>query len=118
MVRKIVDCDITLDSARLKPDQATAIFRILQEAMTNVLRHAEATTLNIELKDENEEIILRISDNGRGIAEEEKSGKCALGLLGMRERAHLLGGSIDITGAEGRGTRVTVEISVSHKTSN
>ena len=114
----IVTCDSNLDSARLNPEQSTAIFRILQEAMTNILRHAQATTVDIRLKDEDEEVTLRICDNGRGITDEEKSGKHSLGLLGMRERAHLIGGTIDICAAEGRGTMVTVRIPNSHVKQN
>ncbi|HEY0764328.1 MAG TPA: MHYT domain-containing protein [Pyrinomonadaceae bacterium] len=110
----IVTCDSNFDSARINPQQSTAIFRILQEAMTNILRHAQATIVTIQLKDENEDVFLKIRDNGRGITDEEKSGKRTLGLLGMRERTHLIGGTIDITASEGRGTVVTVRIPYSH----
>ena len=62
------------------------------------------------MKQEDVEFILTISDNGRGITGDEKSGRRTLGLLGMRERAHLVGRKIEITGSEGKGTMVTVRI--------
>jgi PAS domain S-box-containing protein len=92
----------------LTEDQSTAFFRIFQEALTNILRHANATKVDITLKQESDELILKIADNGRGITEEEKLGQRSLGLLGMRERAHLTGARIDISGLPGRGTTLIV----------
>lgn len=108
-----VQCDCTLENVDLSQEQSTAAFRILQEALTNILRHAQATTVNIQMKKEDGEFILMIRDNGRGITDEEKSGQRTLGLLGMRERAHLIGGKIDINGLAGKGTVVTVRIPIS-----
>ena len=68
------------------------------------------STSSIGLKEEDGELVVTISDNGRGITEKEKSGSQSLGLLGMRERAHLIGGKIDISGAEEHGTTVTLRI--------
>jgi signal transduction histidine kinase len=65
------------------------------------------------MKKEDGEFILTIRDNGRGIRDEEKSGQRTLGLLGMRERAHLIGGKIEITGSDGKGTVVIVRIPIS-----
>jgi signal transduction histidine kinase len=110
-----VECDCTLENVHLSREQSTAVFRIFQEASTNILRHAQATRVNIQLQDEDGEFILTISDNGRGITDEEKSGQHTLGLLGMRERAHLIGGKIDITGIDGKGTVVTVRIPIADK---
>ena len=62
------------------------------------------------MKQEDFEFILTISDNGRGITDDEKSGQVTLGLLGMRERAHLIGGTININGSDGEGTVITVRI--------
>jgi PAS domain S-box-containing protein len=107
-----VRCDCTLEND-LSQEQSTAAFRILQEALTNILRHAQATTVNIQMKKEDSEFILTIRDNGRGITDDEKSGQRTLGLLGMRERAHLIGGKIEITGSDGKGTVVTVRIPIS-----
>ncbi|HXM36681.1 MAG TPA: ATP-binding protein, partial [Pyrinomonadaceae bacterium] len=109
----IVQWDCTMENLDLSRVQSTATFRIFQEATTNILRHAQATAVNIQMKKEDGEFILTISDNGRGITDEEKSGQRTLGLLGMRERAHLIGGKIDITGSEGKGTVVTLRIPIS-----
>lgn len=94
----------------LDQEQATAIFRIFQEALTNVLRHAQATRIDVTLEEEAAALVLTISDNGRGITEDEPYGQHSLGLLGMRERAHLIGGRLDITGIKGQGTTVLLRV--------
>jgi signal transduction histidine kinase len=103
-------CDCSANSIHLSREQSTAIFRILQEALTNVLRHAQATKVDIVADEEEDDFILTIGDNGRGMKDSVKHGRAALGLLGMRERARLAGGSIDIISAEGKGTIVTVRM--------
>jgi PAS domain S-box-containing protein len=110
----IVQLDCTLENVDLSLERSTAVFRIFQEALTNILRHAQATRVNIQMRQEDGEFILTINDNGRGITDDEKSGQSTLGLLGMRERANLIGGKIDITGIEGQGTVVTLRIPISH----
>ncbi len=97
--------DITLDGER-----KTAVFRICQEALTNVARHAHATQVNVSLTQDDDQIRLVVSDNGQGISEPEIGGVKSLGLLGMRERASLLGGEVKISGAPGQGTTVTLWI--------
>ena len=107
-----VRCRIKLPAQEpvLGREQATAVFRILQEALTNVIRHAHATRLVAELTVSANELQLEVQDNGRGITESElRSGK-SLGLLGMRERALLIGAEIDIAGVKGAGTRVTLSL--------
>jgi len=94
----------------LDQEQSTVIFRIFQEALTNVLRHAQATRVEVTLEEEEAELVLRIRDNGRGITEGEQDGLRTLGLLGMRERAHLIGGRVDLTGIKGQGTTVTLRV--------
>jgi PAS domain S-box-containing protein len=101
------------EEVALNEEQSTAVFRIFQEALTNILRHAQATRVDVAMGKEDGELVLTISDNGRGITEDEKSGQCTLGILGMQERAHLVGGEIEITGAEGKGTVVTVRVPTS-----
>jgi signal transduction histidine kinase len=108
----IVECDFDQEKIILRGEQATAVFRIFQEALTNVLRHAHATKLSLELRNENGEFSLTIRDNGRGITDKEKSSRRALGLLGMRERAHLIGGSLKITGSK-EGTVVNLRVPIS-----
>jgi len=80
--------------------------------LTNVLRHAQATRVDIRAAEEDGEFILTISDNGKGISEDEASGVHSLGLLGMRERAILIGGKIDIAGVEGKGTVITLRVPI------
>jgi PAS domain S-box-containing protein len=109
----ICRCDCSLENLGLSRERSTAAFRILQEALTNILRHAQATTVDITMKAETGEFVLAIIDNGRGITENEKSGLQSLGLLGMQERAHLIGGKINVTGVEGKGTVITIRIPIS-----
>jgi signal transduction histidine kinase len=111
----VCQCDFRLEEVDLDQQQSTAIFRVFQEALTNVLRHAEATKIDINLEKEDNELVLTISDNGRGITADERSERLSLGLLGMRERVNLIGGTIDITGVEGKGTEITVRVSMTRE---
>jgi len=95
----------------LDQDRCTAMFRILQETLTNVARHAEATKVNISLKENVRNFLLKVSDNGKGITESEITHANSLGLLGMQERVLLLGGEFYIKGVQGKGTTVIVQIS-------
>ena len=94
----------------LSPEQSTALFRILQEILTNVARHAQATNVDIRLEQSGEQVFLQVGDNGRGISGVEQSGPKSFGLLGMRLRAQQQGGSFDIRSTSGTGTTVTVSI--------
>lgn len=104
----ICNIDSLVDDLQLNREQSTAIFRILQEALTNILRHAQASQVNILVEELDEELVLEVRDNGRGITEDQIAGSHSLGLIGMRERVHLLGGRIEITGSAGRGTVLTL----------
>jgi PAS domain S-box-containing protein len=99
-----------LKNTALDTNRATALFRIFQEALTNVARHANASQVTVHLDEAPDSLSLSIQDNGRGISEEEMRQAKSFGLLGMRERVHLLEGEIDIHGAPGQGTTVTVRI--------
>jgi signal transduction histidine kinase len=109
----VCHCDYPAAKLNLKQEHATAVFRILQEALTNVLRHAQATRVDIELREEMGKFVMTIADNGRGITDAEKSGDESLGLLGVRERAELIGGTVDIKGIEGSGTTITISVNIS-----
>lgn len=85
-------------------------FRIFQEILTNVARHANATRVDIELSAAEGRLRLAVADNGVGIAAEQANGGRSLGLLGMQERALRLGGEVNISGAPGKGTRVTLAV--------
>ncbi len=108
----ITHLDSSLEDIDLTQQQSTAVFRIFEETMTNVMRHAQATQVDIKLEKENGELELTIRDNGRGITKAEKSDRLSLGLLGMRERANLIGGRVDIANGEGKGTVVTLRVPV------
>jgi PAS domain S-box-containing protein len=95
------------------PEVSTALFRILQETLTNVARHAKATRVEVVQQTERDRLVLRIRDNGRGFDPEDPSISKSLGLLGMRERAAILGGEVNITSASGKGTTVTAWIPLS-----
>ena len=92
-----------------------AMFRILQEALTNVARHAHAGAVRIGLRQRGRMLTLTIRDNGRGITRAEVTSVESIGLLGMTERARLLGGRVTVSGAPGRGTTVTVNVPVSQQ---
>ena len=94
-------------------DLSTTTFRIFQEILTNVARHARATRIDVVLSRPEGRLLLEVNDNGIGIAEREANSRQSLGLFGMQERALRLGGTVAISGARGQGTRVTVAIPVS-----
>jgi signal transduction histidine kinase/DNA-binding response OmpR family regulator len=110
--RTDIDCDLQLDdtSASLDRDLTTAVFRIFQETLTNIARHAEATQVRVMLADGPGELILTVQDNGKGITEDQASDSKSLGLIGMRERARARGGDITFEGTPDQGTTVTVRI--------
>jgi signal transduction histidine kinase len=114
--RHVIKCRLNLpkDEMVIDPERATALFRIFQETLTNVVRHAEATEVNVRLARENAVLILEIHDNGKGIGEDQVSADRSLGILGMRERALLLGGELSIRGAPGEGTTVQVRLPQTH----
>ena len=97
--------DISLDA-----DLSTALFRIVQEALTNVARHSGATEVHVRLRADADSSTLEVKDNGKGIEKKKTLSSKSLGLLGMRERAQMFGGGITMTGTPGIGTIVTVEI--------
>jgi len=100
----------TLEDGDLNRDLATELFRILQETLTNIVRHAHATHVKINIEEDAGFIILTVEDNGKGITEREVYDSKSLGLLGIRERALILGGEVQICGGKRRGTRVKVKI--------
>jgi signal transduction histidine kinase len=107
-----IRCRLTWDVPHELGDRTRqlAMFRILQEALTNVARHAHAGAVRIGVRQRGSMLTLTIRDNGRGITKAERTGIESIGLLGMTERARLLGGRVSIAGAPGRGTTVTVNV--------
>jgi PAS domain S-box-containing protein len=105
-----VHCQSSGNDVALDAEQSTAVFRIFQEALTNVLRHARATRVDVSMVADAQTFLLSVGDNGRGIREDEKNGRLSIGLLGMQERAHLMGGEIEVSGVDGEGTTVTLRL--------
>lgn len=98
------------DGIEIGQQGATVLFRIFQECLTNIIRHAGASRVDVSLDRTGGGIVLEVADNGRGITEAEISSPHAYGLMGMQERASLHGGEALITGEAGKGTRVRVSI--------
>jgi signal transduction histidine kinase len=86
------------------------IFRIYQESLTNVARHAEASKVNCNIDEENETLMLKITDDGKGFDPDKVAGKKTLGLLGMKERTLMMGGKYEIKSSKGFGTTVLVSV--------
>ena len=110
--RSKIPCQVTrLDEiADLSDAQSTAVFRILQEALTNIVRHAGATKVEVSLQVGHDRLALNVQDNGRGITVADLNDRRAIGLLGMRERAQSVDGTVVIAGRPDRGTTVLVTI--------
>jgi PAS domain S-box-containing protein len=110
--RTDIRTNFTSDSEEisLDRDRSTALFRICQEALTNIVRHARATRVTVSLKKMGQRVVIRVSDNGVGIEESQILDPRAFGLVGMRERAAFFGGEVKITGLPGKGTVVAVSI--------
>ncbi|MFA6467850.1 MAG: PAS domain S-box protein [Bacteroidota bacterium] len=89
---------------------STTLFRVIQESLTNIMRHSRATQVNIQLSVTEQLLTLLIQDDGIGIKEEEKQKAQSFGLLGMRERVRAIQGALTIDGAEGKGTTLIVTI--------
>jgi PAS domain S-box-containing protein len=103
-------CDLTAEPLVLGDAVATGIFRVFQEMLTNVARHAHATEVRVRLAFDGANLVLEVRDNGRGLAPGEGVGPKSLGLLGMSERALLLGGTLQLRGGPGGGTLVTLSV--------
>jgi len=99
-----------LQDVNLELERSTAVFRIFQETLTNVARHAQATRVETSLNQDAGNLILQVRDNGKGVSENDLADKKTFGILGMRERAHVFGGEVTLDGAPRRGTVVTVRI--------
>jgi PAS domain S-box-containing protein len=106
----ICQCHFLREELVLSREEARAVFRIFQETLTNVMRHAQASRVEVKVTREAEHLKFEFSDNGRGITEKEKGNRSSLGLLSMQERARLVGGEVCVTGSAGRGTTVTVRL--------
>lgn len=95
---------------RLPAAVETALYRVVQEAMTNIVSHARATRVDVLLENDGERVLVMVEDDGVGFDLEEVRGRDHLGLLGLRERAEALGGTLTLESAPGAGTTVVVEV--------
>lgn len=112
-----IECDLVFGSwnALVDKEIATTIFRIFQEALTNVTRHSGATSVNAVLKMDTDSVILEVVDNGKGITEKEASKVGSFGLIGMEERIYPWDGQLTVSGVRGEGTTVKVLIPFTRK---
>jgi signal transduction histidine kinase len=99
-----------VEDLTINRETSTAMFRIFQETLTNIARHASATSVNVDLRNEGGYLLLRTRDNGKGIEDTELRGSPSLGIAGMQERVKLLDGKIQIVGEMQEGTLVEVSI--------
>jgi PAS domain S-box-containing protein len=102
--------DLPQELLNLDSQRSTAIFRIFQESLTNVARHAQATRVEARLERQQDQLVFQVRDNGRGFDAEQTKARGSLGLIGMQERALLLNGELKIEGVLGSGTTMTLRI--------
>ena len=109
-----IRCQLALPTTQpdLPEEQSTAVFRIFQESLTNIARHAQATEAKVTLLIRPDTLVLEIVDNGIGISEDDLAGSRSIGLVGMRERAIGWRGRVDITGIPNQGTTVTLHMPI------
>lgn len=107
-----IECTLrsSIEQIDLEPVRATAVFRILQELLTNVARHANATGVSVRLEKTPAGFTMEVNDNGRGIRQSELDKTESFGIIGMRERANLFNWPFTIKGSSGEGTRVILEV--------
>jgi signal transduction histidine kinase len=101
------------DEFDLSKEKSTNLFRIVQESLTNIIRHANATEVEIKLSEKEGILVLEIQDNGKGISNAAITNPRSFGLIGIKERVHSLGGEVDIVGTPNEGTRIMVKMSIS-----
>ena len=110
-----IECRINLasDESNLSKEKSTNLFRIVQESLTNVIRHANATKVEINLSEKDGRLLLEVADNGKGITKAAVTNPKSFGLIGIKERVHSLGGEVDISGTPNAGTRLKVKMPIS-----
>jgi signal transduction histidine kinase len=116
--RNAIPCELELGAPdlELRDPHASAVFRILQESLTNAARHARASRVKVSIGLSDGAVALRVRDDGRGFSPEDPRKPGSFGLMGLRERAYLLGGEVSIASEPGRGTTVEVRIPLESRT--
>jgi len=110
--RANISCTVIADPYIINLDDtvSTGSFRILQESLTNVMRHAKASAVTITLRKRKDVLIMEINDDGKGITKKQLADPRSFGLTGMQERARALGGTLSIVGRRGKGTTITLTV--------
>jgi PAS domain S-box-containing protein len=98
------------DYVRLSPERSTGVFRIIQEALTNVARHADATNVKVQIRKYQGQLLVEVRDNGKGIVQAELRASKSFGIFGMHERSLFLSGELTIRGAKGGGTALVLNL--------
>jgi signal transduction histidine kinase len=107
--RTAIECELSLpEQIELEPNRAAAIYRIIQEALTNVARHSNATRVELRVRRRAGDLLIDVRDDGCGITADQISDPASLGLIGIGERATIIGGTVTLEGVAGRGTIVSV----------
>ena len=109
-----IQCEFSaaLENIVLDANRSTEVFRLFQEILSNVSRHAKASRVEVRLEEKAGRLLLQVRDHGRGITESQIASAESVGLLALRERAVLMGGKLNIKGIPGKGTVVTIEIPI------
>jgi signal transduction histidine kinase len=112
--------DVSIDVGDAKPDRdiSTAVFRILQESLTNIARHAEATRISVALHAGEGLLTLEVNDNGKGVTKEQISDPRSFGIMGLKERVQRWGGDVIIEGIPNKGTSVMMRIPLENEKSS
>ncbi|HOO38471.1 MAG TPA: PAS domain S-box protein [Deltaproteobacteria bacterium] len=112
-----ISCTVHVDpdDIQMDKDVATTIFRIFQETLTNVARHADASSVETSLKEQDGRLELIVKDNGKGITKKQIYDSKSFGLMGIKERAYFCGGEVTFSGEKGKGTTVVVSIPIEDK---
>jgi signal transduction histidine kinase len=107
-----IECEVSLpdEAGRVSSVVATAVYRIIQEALTNVARHSNAARVELRVRFRDSDVLVEVRDDGRGITSQEVGSARSLGLIGIRERAELVRGTARFEGIAGRGTIVSIRI--------
>jgi len=98
------------DKFNLSPEAAAALFRVVQEALTNVMKHADARQVRITLRSSGRLLRIAIADDGKGVARDQVNNRKSFGIVGKTERVHRIGGEFNIFSVPGRGTRLEIAV--------
>ncbi len=115
--RNRIKCSVhsELEYIELEKNKSTATFRIFQEILTNILRHADSSEVNVSILKEDNNFILQVRDNGKGINEDDINNLKSIGIIGMRERTEIIGGQFHILGEKDKGTLVTLKVPLTNE---